>query len=318
MTDTNNTQVAMSPEREAAAIARSQQMDAVTFDHIAGVFSNGLAFKLAERMADRMANSMFLPASYKNNPDNCLVLIDFAARLRMSPIALAQGMHVVKGKPALDGKMIAGLINASDRFTDDLEYEWQGNPGEENWGCRCFAVRKSNGKTVYGAWVRWVMVVSERWNVDGKTQSGDTIKSKWNTMPELMFAYRAAAFFGRQHTPDLLLGIGRTSDELEDMGDVIQGEYTRVPSAAERANEKIDRAMSEAEVTADFTVRHETEAEPAKPQAKPEKPVNRRSATKPKTEPEPEPAAEPTPKQAPEPVPVADPAGDGFDFPDVE
>lgn len=40
--------------------------------------------------------------------------------------------------------------------------------------------------------------------------------SKWRTMPKLMLAYRAAAFFGRLYAPELLLGI-HSDDELNDI-----------------------------------------------------------------------------------------------------
>ena len=35
---------------------------------------------------------------------------------------------------------------------------------------------------------------------------GWTSNKKWQTMPELMLAYRAAAFFARIHVPNLLMG----------------------------------------------------------------------------------------------------------------
>jgi hypothetical protein len=43
------------------------------------------------------------------------------------------------------------------------------------------------------------------------TKSG----SKWQTMPELMLRYRAAAFFARLYAPDITLGMA-TTEELRD------------------------------------------------------------------------------------------------------
>ena len=40
--------------------------------------------------------------------------------------------------------------------------------------------------------------------------------SKWQTMPELMLAYRASAFFARVHVPEALMGIS-TAEENEDI-----------------------------------------------------------------------------------------------------
>jgi hypothetical protein len=40
--------------------------------------------------------------------------------------------------------------------------------------------------------------------------------SKWKTMPELMFHYRAAAFFGRLYASDILMGM-HTVEEIQDI-----------------------------------------------------------------------------------------------------
>jgi hypothetical protein len=40
--------------------------------------------------------------------------------------------------------------------------------------------------------------------------------SKWQTMPELMLRYRAAAFFGRLYAPEILMGM-QANDEVEDI-----------------------------------------------------------------------------------------------------
>ena len=40
--------------------------------------------------------------------------------------------------------------------------------------------------------------------------------SKWNSMPQQMMMYRAGAFFGRVHCPDVLMGLP-LADELRDV-----------------------------------------------------------------------------------------------------
>ena len=40
--------------------------------------------------------------------------------------------------------------------------------------------------------------------------------SKWQTMPDLMIRYRAAAFWGRLYIPELLVGI-QTQEEVVDI-----------------------------------------------------------------------------------------------------
>ncbi|HIH2617915.1 TPA: hypothetical protein ACYLK9_003145 [Burkholderia cenocepacia] len=64
------------------------------------------------------------------------------------------------------------------------------------------------------------MVVEEGWF--GKSGS------KWQTgLRTLMFQYRAGSFFGNIHAPDIVMGMGRTSEEEADVVDVSpDGSYT--------------------------------------------------------------------------------------------
>lgn len=64
------------------------------------------------------------------------------------------------------------------------------------------------------------MVVEEGWY--GKAGS------KWQTgLRTLMFQYRAGSFFGNIHAPDIVMGMGRTSEEESDVVDVSpDGSYT--------------------------------------------------------------------------------------------
>jgi hypothetical protein len=59
------------------------------------------------------------------------------------------------------------------------------------------------------------MVKAEKWDAP-KGYGEKQQVSKWVTMPELMFMYRAATFFGRAHDSDLLMGM-KTVEELEDI-----------------------------------------------------------------------------------------------------
>ena len=87
---------------------------------------------------------------------------------------------------------------------DDFDYEMSGEG--DSLTCRCSAVRRKDGKKIYGSPVSLEMAKAEGW----------TKNSKWRTMPQLMLNYRAASFFGRQHVADLLLGV-QTEEEVVDI-----------------------------------------------------------------------------------------------------
>ncbi|MGD9643787.1 MAG: hypothetical protein AB7V08_13730 [Elusimicrobiales bacterium] len=173
-------------------------------------------FEVAQRMAVALSRSTMVPDAYsmhKTDPQtaagNCVIALDLAFRLDVSPLIIMQQVDVVKGRPGLRGAFCASLINTRGGFDGPLEYEWKGAKGTPEWGCRAVASRK--GRPVNGAWIDMQMVVSEGW----------INNAKWKNMPEQMFPYRAAAFFGRQHCPEVLMGAGamNTTDELEDLGD---------------------------------------------------------------------------------------------------
>jgi hypothetical protein len=62
--------------------------------------------------------------------------------------------------------------------------------------------------------------------------------SKWKTMPELMFRYRAAAFFGRLYAPDILMGMP-TSDEMLDISH-------EVVEAKDKVAERVEHLIKDA------------------------------------------------------------------------
>lgn len=167
-------------------------------------FSGG-NLQLAWKIANNISKSNIVPKDYQNQPANCLIALDMSTRLNMSPMMVMQNMYVVYGRPSWSGQMVTALINRSRRFKSPLKFMIQG----EGDNMSCYAYTEDlEGNIVKGPTVTMLMVKEEGWlNKTG---------SKWKTMPELMFQYRSASFFGRVHCPDLLMGL-YTADEIKDM-----------------------------------------------------------------------------------------------------
>lgn len=169
------------------------------------------AFEAAQRMAIALSKANMLPPTYHNNPANCMVLISVAHAFRhmgVTPFMVAQQLVPVNGKFGWQGQFVAAVVNASNRFNGDLQYEFTGK--DDEYGCAAWTTRK-DGTVIKGTKITMQMVKDEGWY--GKNGS------KWKTMPEQMFRYRAASFFGKAYTPDLLQGF-QTAEELDDMKDV--------------------------------------------------------------------------------------------------
>jgi len=180
-------------------LARSIYESPKRYAHICNV---GVAF----------AKSTLVPKEFKNNPANCTIAVSLALRLGVDPLTLMQNLSIVNGKPGIDAKLLIALINDSGLFTGPLEFEVVGSdPRKPDYKVRAFARFKATGQVVYGPWIDWQMVKGEGWL--------DKSGSKWKTMPELMFTYRAATFFSRVHCPQVSLTGMYTADEIEDFSD---------------------------------------------------------------------------------------------------
>ena len=165
------------------------------------------------RTARMLSCSAMVPDSYRNSPENCLVAIDIANRMGVSPLMVMQNLYVVKGKPSWSGSFCAAAINGCGRFSP-MDYVFVGEEGKPSWGCYATAVRLSTGKRCVSDTITIDMAQKEGWFSKKDKYGKET--SKWQTMPRQMMMYRAAAFFARAHCSDILMGIP-TKEEIQDV-----------------------------------------------------------------------------------------------------
>lgn len=168
------------------------------------------------KMAKVISETSIVPDAYKNSAGNCLIAIDIANRMGLSPIMVMQNSQVVRGNFTWKGSACKGLIDNCGRFTK-TKYVFIGERGTDSWGCYLQAEDKQTGETINGATVTIKMAKDEGWI----SKSG----SKWVTMPELMLQYRSATFFARAYCPQALMGF-YTNDEMVDIG---KGEEPQQP-----------------------------------------------------------------------------------------
>ena len=170
----------------------------------APAFANQQGFELAQRIAKALASSDLVPTAYKNNISNCLVAYEYSHRVNMSVLAVMQNLHIIHGKPSPSSAFIIAAINTCGRFAP-LKYRLSG----EGDAMRCVAwTTDASGEILESPPSSIEMAKKEGWY----SRSG----SKWQSMPELMLRYRAAAFFGRLYAPEIIMGMHST-EESEDM-----------------------------------------------------------------------------------------------------
>lgn len=173
-------------------------------------FSTSLGFDLLQRGAKLLAASTLVPENYRGNLPNCVIALNMASRLGADPLLVMQNLYVVQGRPSWSAKFLIATFNQCGRFSA-IRYEWRGEQGTKTWACRAWSTEKALGEKIYGAWITWDMVDKEGWS----KKSG----SKWLSIPEQMFMYRAAAWLVNTHAPELSMGLGT----VEEMTDVFSG-----------------------------------------------------------------------------------------------
>lgn len=170
------------------------------------------------RQAQALANSDLVPQAYRGNVANVMVAAELAHRIGASVMAVMQSLFIIQGKPSFSSSFLIGCVNSSGRFSP-MRFRFDGEG--DDYGCRAVATDKATGEECVGPKVDWNMVKAEKWNA----KPG----SKWLTLGELMFHYRAAAFWTRIYAPEISLGM-HTVEERED---IVRAEV--LPAAAATA-----------------------------------------------------------------------------------
>lgn len=194
--------------------------------------------------------------NYTENPNavaNCLLALNMSSRLGADPLMIMQNLYLIEGRPAWSSQFIIAGINSCGRFTTlqfeftdlgnkDIAYtETAWNNGNKetlnksvnmnDFSCVAWATDKASGKVVKSSPITLEMAIQEGWYF----KKG----SKWQTMPQQMAMYRAAAFFGRVYAPEVTMGI-YTKDEVEDFTearDVTPKQQNNQPSAISQASQ---------------------------------------------------------------------------------
>ncbi len=196
-------------------------------------FHNAENFQLAQRIAQVFSQSDMVPAHYKNNIGNCIIALEMANRIGSSPLMVMQNLYVIQGKPSWSSTFLIATLNACGKFSP-IRYEEDEQDGGRT---RAYAIDKSTGDRLDGAWVSMKMADEEGWTKKGG--------SKWKSMPQLMRRYRAASFFTRQFAPEISMGLQTYEEVIDVTGKVVEynEQTTGLTALPEAAMEKLREAI---------------------------------------------------------------------------
>jgi hypothetical protein len=176
-------------------------------------------FELAQRIAKSLASSTLVPKIYQGQEGlaNCMIALELASRLKVSPMVVMQNMVPINGRPSWSSQYLIGSINACGRFSP-LRYIFDNE--DEPTSCYCEAKDLASGEVLRGEKITIAMAKAEGWY----SRNG----SKWPTMPGQMLRFRAGSWWQRVHCPELSLGLPTQEDAI----DVEAVTVDEVPAAA--------------------------------------------------------------------------------------
>jgi hypothetical protein len=185
-------------------------------------------FEHAQRVARVFAESDLVPKHFQGKIANCVIALNYAQRMGLDPFMVFQNLYIVYGRPGLESKLVIALINQSGKYSTPLQFDFDGQG--DDYGCTAHATDARSKKEVFGPKITWKIVKGEKWD----TKEG----SKWKTMPDVMFRYRAASWFCNVNCPEVKLGMP-TVDELNDVVDLEKTPNGHYDIAAEKTAEKL-------------------------------------------------------------------------------
>lgn len=218
------------PATQTTSLAALRQGNAPQENVVCG-FDTVAGFEAIQRMANLFSASSIVPDTYRRKGENdytsrgnCVIALDMALRMGANPLMVMQNLYVVHGRPSWSAQFLIATLNKSGKFSA-LRYVFQGTEGKDDWGCRACATELSTGEKLQGPLITIGLAKKEGWY--GKSGS------KWQSMPELMLQYRAAAWFVRAYAPEIAMGLKTTEEELDtiDLTPQEDGSFARQEEA---------------------------------------------------------------------------------------
>ena len=200
------------------------------------MWNNTDMFNNTFKMAQILAGADVVPASFRGKTGNCIIAIDIANRMGLSPMVVMQNSQVVQGRFTWTGSACKAMIDSCGRYKK-TRYVEVGERGTDDFGVYLEAV-DNDGEIIKGVTVTIGTAKKEGWY----SKNG----SKWQTMPDLMLRYRASAFFLRTECASISMGF-LTTEEIED---ITEPEYNDEPQGNLQAllEEEIDENTDKEEI----------------------------------------------------------------------
>lgn len=144
--------------------------------------------------AQALAASSLLPASYRRQPANVLVAIEYGNALGLAPMVAIQTIHVIEGKPTASAQLIGSLVR---RAGHRLRVSGDASKAVAE------IIRNDDD-----------FVFRSEWTLDRAAAANLLGKGVWKQYPDAMLKARAITEVARDACPEVLAGVAYTAEEL--------------------------------------------------------------------------------------------------------
>ena len=150
-------------------------------------------------IAEALAPSDIIPASYQGKPANIVVAMEFGQSMGLSPAESLYRINVIKGRPTMSAELVAAQVRKAGhklRISKDVAHN----------SVTCTIVRADDPDYPFtvtrdAAWAK---------------QMGLSGKDNYVKQPLTMLTWRAITACAREACPEALFGAGYTPDEMDD------------------------------------------------------------------------------------------------------
>lgn len=193
-------------------------------------------FESAHRAGKMMALSALFPSHLRSGGQetaiaNAVLVMNIAEQMQEDPLAVAQNIYFVSGKPGWNASYMISRANQSGIFKGPIRWRMEGEG--PSLVVHAYAKMAEDGEEV-SAEASMAMAKAEGWAKN----------AKYASMPKQMLQYRAATFLIRLYCPQVMLGY-QVAEEIED---IVAAEAKDITPPADPAPAPEEKKPSRAEL----------------------------------------------------------------------